>query len=233
MVLLGGDESQLKNGQDQPLVFDWVALREIRQYVESTAESPRKCARLIVSDRARARIGDDNLELLSTLEQRGVIEVHRIRSEEFTGGRYRNQQMQASDAMLAIGGGKGTYISGSDMTAIGKPVLPLDFEIGALSEDGDGGLLLHKELMQDTSRFFPCTHDILNDRLDTLTLRIHPTSVVAQRAAELLSNEMEACGATQHGKASFFEPIKRLARKLTWSEWVRWGERIFDIFRWS
>ena len=231
VVLLGSDESQAVSDQGNPLIFDWIVLREIRAYMEGTTNSPRQYVRLVMSDTARKRISDDDLELLSTLEHRGVIEVRRIRSDEYTGGLYRTQQTGASDAMLAIGGGKGTYVTGNDMIAAGKPVLPLDLDIGALSEDGGGALHLHGELMQHASRFFPCTHNALSDRLDTLTLRVHSPSIVAQRAAEFLSRELEACGASLQPKRVSFEPIRRLARRLTWSEWVKLGERLLDMFR--
>ncbi len=60
--------------------------------------------------------------------------------------------------MVAIGGGKGTYICGMDVLSAGKPVLPVDLNIRAFSGDGDGAILLHRELMDDPPRFFPGIH---------------------------------------------------------------------------
>ena len=154
---------------------------------------PRICARIVMPDHAVAsKLSDGNLQILTGLQQRGVVEIERIRREQYTGGRYRELQVKLADAMVAVGGGKGTYICGTDMLAAGKPVLPVDLKIGAFSEDGDGALLLHRELMDNPARFFPGIHETVMDRLDTLTMDrdLHQVSAVAQRTAEFLASEL-------------------------------------------
>ena len=193
LVVLASDDSATLNSRGVPRIFDWVALREVERYVESTTEGPRKCARIVMPDYiVESRLSQGNLRTLSNLQQRGVLEVERIRRAEYTGGRYRELQVELADAMVAVGGGKGTYICGTDMLDTGKPVLPIDLNVGALSGDGDGALLLHRELMDDPARFFPGSHETVMDRLDTLTLEreIHHVSAVAQRAAEFLASEL-------------------------------------------
>ena len=193
LVILASDDSATLDSRNVPRIFDWVALREVERYVESTTEDPGKCARIVMPDHVvESRLSDGNLRTLTSLQQRGVVEVERIRREEYTGGRYRELQVELADAMVAVGGGKGTYISGTDMLAAGKPVLPIDLNIGAFSEDGDGALLLHRELMDNPARFFPGIHEPVMDRLDTLTLEreIYQVSAVAQRAAEFLASEL-------------------------------------------
>ena len=193
LVILASDDSATLDSRGVPRIFDWIALREVERYVESTTEGLRKCARVVMPDHVVAsRLSEGNLRTLSNLQQRGVVEVERIRREEYTGGRYRELQVELADAMVAIGGGKGTYICGTDMLAAGKPVLPIDLNIGAFSGDGDGALLLHRELMDDPARFFPGNHEPIMDRLDTLTLErdIHSVSAVAQRVAEFLASEL-------------------------------------------
>ena len=61
-----------------------------------------------------------NLRLLRNLEQRNVIERCPIRREVFTGGEYRKVMVEKADAMLAIGGGKGTYSAGTEMISQGQ-----------------------------------------------------------------------------------------------------------------
>jgi len=206
LVILASDDSATLDSRGVPRIFDWVVLREVERYVESTTEGPRKCARVVMADHVVAsRLSEGNLRTLSNLQQRGVVEVERIRREEYTGGRYRELQVELADAMVAIGGGKGTYICGMDMLAAGKPVLPIDLNIGAFSGDGDGALLLHRELMDDPARFFPGNHESVMDRLDTLTLEreIHQVAAVAQRTAEFLALEMPLEGPT------LAEPVHR------------------------
>ena len=135
IVVLAGDEAGVKDEHGVPYVFDWVALREVERYANSTTESSRPYARVIMSDKAgESKIDDSNLQLLRNLEQRNAVERFHIRREVFTGGEYRRVMIEQSDAMLAIGGGKGTYTAGTKMSGLGKPVLPLDLQLGSTAK---------------------------------------------------------------------------------------------------
>ena len=81
---------------------------------------------------------------------------------------------------------------GEEMMDLRKPVLPLDLKIGALSEDGEGALLLHKELQSNPSEFFPATHSHVINQIESLSLQggNHQAASVAQRAVEILSREL-------------------------------------------
>ena len=218
LVLLASDESSTMDVQGRPHIFDWVALRGVEQYVESAIEHPRTCAQIIMSDQAvESRLDDRHLRTLTNLEHRGVVKVHHIRREEFTGGEYRLLESKVSDAMVAIGGGKGTYNSGIDMLDAGKLVLPMDLKIGALSEDGDGAISLHRDLIANPSGFFRHTHEDIVHRIHTLSMdrEIYSASEVAQRAAELLSLELES--RQRSGIMKFLSPLDTVVGKfVTW-----------------
>lgn len=226
VVVLGSDESATLRSDGRPRVFDWVVLREVQRYVESTTKTPRTLAKLVMSDQAtETKIDDKNLEIIAKLAQRKVLEIERIRREEYTGGRYRQLQYELADAMVAVGGGKGTYISGTDMLEAGKPVLPLDLKIGSSSEDGVGAPLLFREFMEDPGRFFPESEPEVIDKIETLSLDrgIHQPSVVAQRAAELLFSELER-SETPQGTAiqQFFGFLgKAVHRFIAWVNLIR------------
>ena len=112
-----------------------------------------------MSDEApESKIDDINLQLLRNLEQRSAIKPYYIRRELFTGGEYRQTMSEISDAMLALGGGKGTYSAGSLMIGSDKPVLPIDLHLGSIVEDGEGAVALYKEMMSDPAEFLPGTH---------------------------------------------------------------------------
>ncbi len=127
--------------------------------------------------------------------------------------------------MVAVGRGKGTYVCGTDMLSAGKPVLPVDLNIGAFSGDGDGALLLHQELMEDPARFFPGNHEPIMDQLDTLSLEreIHQVPAVAQRAVEFLSAELALRKPSQWaGIQRFLGAADKTARKfVTWVGIIR------------
>ncbi len=195
LVVLGNDEDSTKDGQGTPHIFDWVVLREVGEYAETTTKAPRPYAYVVMSDEAvEEKISDANLRLLRNLEQRCVVELHRVRRERFTGGEYRKAQIQKADAMLAIGGGKGTYASGRDMTDVGKPVLPLDLRLGALNTDGEGAIALHREMMSNPARFFFNTHRDLMNKIELVSLNrgINDVGAVARVAVEMIKGELNA-----------------------------------------
>ena len=226
VVVLGSDELATLDAHGRPRIFDWVVLREVERYVETTTNPSRTLAKLVMSDQAvETKFDDKNFVVFSRLAQRGVLEVERIRREEYTGGRYRQLELELADAMVAIGGGKGTYISGTDMLEAGKPVLPLDIRVGASSEDGEGAVLLLRELTQDPARFFQNTESEVIDKIDTLSLDrgIHRPSDVAQRAAELLSSELGAGEPEERtGIRGFLGPVDKVVGKfVTWVGLIR------------
>ena len=207
LVVLLGEENRTKGADGRPHIFDWTILRAIEEYVGVTTQAPRIHVRAVMADDAwQSRMDDGNRRTFSNLQQRGVLEVERIRREKFTGGEYRRTECEMADAMVALGGGTGTYSVGEEMMELGKPVLPLDLKIGALSEDGEGALLLHKELQSNPSDFSPATHSHVINQIESLSLQggNHRAGIVAQRAVEILSRELH------RGPASESRGIKRL-----------------------
>ena len=194
IVVLAGDEESTKDADGAPHVFDWLALREVESYTENTTDYPRTCARIVMSDEApESKIAPANLRLLRNLQQRNVVDIYPIPRDVFTGGEYRELMVERADAMLAIGGGKGTYSAGTAMIASGKPVLPLDLKLGSTAEDGDGAIALYREMGLTPSRFFPNTHQGVRNRLGLLSLDrgINEAGTVAQVSAEMLAKELD------------------------------------------
>ena len=129
LVVLLGDENRTKGADGNPRIFDWIIMRAIERYATNTIEPARTLAWVVISDDAWDRkMDDNNRRIFTSLQQRGVLEIERIRREEFTGGAYRRSECELADVMVALGGGKGTYSLGMDMIDLGKPVLPVDLE---------------------------------------------------------------------------------------------------------
>ena len=194
IVVLAGDEASAKDERGKPHIFDWIALREVERYADTTTETPRPCARIIMSDEAREKIDDANLRLLTNLEQRNAVELYSIRREVYTGGEYRDAMIEKSDAMLAIGGGKGTYTAATVMMDLRKPVLPIHIQLGSIVNDGDGAVDLHQEIATNPEWFFPATHNQVANKTGLLSLDrgINDADAVALAAAEMLTQELES-----------------------------------------
>ena len=195
VVVLGNNEDSTKGADNMPRIFDWVVLRQVAEFSRATVQEQRICARIIMSDAAiEDRIGTKNLMLLRDLEQRHAAEVYPIRRERFTGGEYRKALIERADGMVALGGGKGTYSIGTDMAKEAKPVLPFDLALGALSQDGNGALDLHRELLSNPGRFFPNTHEDVRNRTTLVSLNsgINDVRAAARAAAETIEAELES-----------------------------------------
>ncbi|MCY4618742.1 MAG: hypothetical protein OXD50_09360 [Chloroflexi bacterium] len=195
VVVLAGDEEGTKDDRGTPHIFDWVVLREVERYAERTTKPPRIYVRIVMSDTAEERkIEDANLQVLRNLVQRNVANLQYIQSHLFTGGEYRNRQVEISDAMLAIGGGKGTYSTAEEMIGREKPVFPVDLPLGALSDDGNGAVLLHQEMASDPESFFPFTYDdaIHKLSLTKLSRGINEADGAARVAVEMFESEFDA-----------------------------------------
>ena len=195
LVVLAGDEESTKDEHGVPHVFDWLVLREVENYAESTTEVPRPYAKVVMSNEApESKIGLADLRLLRNLEQRNVVELCPIRREMFTGGEYRKVMVKRADAMIAIGGGKGTYSAAIEMISQGKPVLPLDLQLGSAAEDGDGAVVLHRELVSNPGHFLMNTHQSVKNRFGLFSLdrEINDTETVARVTAEMFARELDA-----------------------------------------
>ena len=193
--MLAGDEESTKDEHGVPHVFDWLALCEVETYAETTTEASRPYARIVMSDAApESKIGYANLRLLRNLEQRNVVELCPIRREVFTGGEYRKVMVERADAMIAIGGGKGTYSAAIEMVAQGKLVLPFDLQLGSAAEDGDGAVALYREMLLTPDRFLTNTHQSVKNRFELFSLEreINDPEAVARVSAEMLARELDA-----------------------------------------
>ena len=233
LVVLAGDEESTKDEHGAPHVFDWLVLREVENYAESTTEVPRPYARVVMSDEApESKIDAHNLRLLRNLEQRNVLELCPIRREVFTGGEYRKVMTERADAMIAIGGGKGTYSACAEMIASCKPVVPLDLQLGSTVDDGDGAVALYREMVSNPGRFLPSTYQDLKNRFGLLSLEheINAPEVVAKVLAEMLAKELDAIPPTEqstNGKrrlTAAWQAVKALpmiAAAIKVFEWAR------------
>ena len=190
-------EEPVKTELDQSvhLVFDWEVLRAVDEYVMRTGNNERRpLAKVFMrSDAMQTKISNANGNLIGKLQSNNAIEVHHIESDLYSGGEYRDWQTDFCHAMVAIGGGKGTYQVADKMLKAGRPVMPMDIEIGAYSEDGNGAVQLLSEMKSDQRTFLPRNYELVCSKLYALSLEnpCWPTERVAYTIAAILSNELE------------------------------------------
>ena len=178
-----------------PTIFDWTVLRAVAQVLDDSDENANRVLAHVITaaDSFTKRFSSENAHLIQRLQMKGAIDVQHIDENRYYGGSYRNKQAALSDALIAVGGGKGTYNIGDRMLADGKPVMPMDLSIGARSNDGEGALLLLSEMKTDQRTFLPCGHAVVNRQLYALSLEQPTWSVqrIAYTVANILAAELK------------------------------------------
>ena len=178
-----------------PLIFDWTVLREIDKCVTLIGVPLRRCVIVVTSHKAwSTKMSEAQRQLLAKLSRAGVAVCAYVDDAVHTGGNIGDEQIGRASAMVAIGGGKGVTDRAYKMMRKGRPVLPMDLSVGALSGDGDGALALHKKLLAEPQRFFPVTADQVRRYVPSLSLDVQEADVdaVATRVVELLAAEFDA-----------------------------------------
>ena len=196
-VLATDEPTRTENGVEVPIAFDWEVLRTVDRYVQNRpgGYAGRVLVRAATGDDSdKKRFSDQQRQLIRRLQDKKALEILHIPESVYSGGDYRNRLVDMSDGMIAIGGGKGTYIAGDMMLDAGKPVMPMDIRIGASREDGEGALKLLAEMKSDSKLFLPTRHEIVKTGLSTLSLEgaCPPVERIANEVAAILKSELEA-----------------------------------------
>ena len=127
-VLATREPVRVENTRSVPLSFDWEVLRTIDCHLEQrdNMASYNMAHVFMGSDSMDKRFTPENATLIQRLQAKGAIDIRHIEESLYSGGEYRDRQAELCDAMIAIGGGKGTYQVADKMLSFGKPVMPMD-----------------------------------------------------------------------------------------------------------
>ena len=195
-VLAAGEPTRQGANGSVPLIFDWTVLRAVAQTLEDgQAEAGSVLARVVTgTDSITKRFSPENARLIQGLQTRGAIDVLHLDESRYYGGSYRDLLAGLADALIVVGGGKGTYDIGNRMMEAGKPVMPMDIVIGSRYDDGGGALQLLSEMKTDGQTFLPRFHEVVGRRLYTLSLEtpVWPIRRVAYAVAEIVAGELES-----------------------------------------
>ena len=194
-VLATHEPVRVEDGITVPLAFDWEVLRTVDRYLENRYDTAGSgIVRVFTgTDSMEKRFNAENVRLFQHLQAKRALDVRHIEEDLYSGGTYREWQADLCDAMIAIGGGGGTYQVADKMLSLGKPVMPLDIRIGSRHRDGEGAIQLLEEMKSDQQLFLPRSHQVVNSSLYALSLEQPYWSVskVADAVVQILAYEME------------------------------------------
>ena len=181
------------NGDNKLLLFDWKVVKAVDKLIPGDSSQVR--LRILAShERLQSKANPEQRRLLGGMIARGVAELVPLEEEVLTGGNVGDEQIEHATAMVALGGGKGVLDRARKMTKKLLPVLPLDLQLGANSEDGAGALGILKNFQANPLTYMPNSGNKVVKVLPALSLQepVMPLSDISKRIVKIFHEEEQA-----------------------------------------
>lgn len=173
-------------------LFDWTALGEVLRFarmLESVGRKPdRPLARVITSQKNISKIPAERMADWDYLLRTGSVDCQPLEVNWSAAAHIRHRQAEAGDGLVILGGGEGVEHSASLYVERGRPVIPLDPELGAFYSDGSGGAArLYKHALSKPERFVRHNATEFRNKLNLISVtRSQDGLSVAKGVLELL-----------------------------------------------
>lgn len=145
-------------GDGPAIIFYWTIIEAVSRALSdhlSTAITPQgTILKSLVTLKTDAQIPDQRRVLYSDLRNAGAVSMEFVPEGWTFGGIRRERQAQLGDILIAISGGAGVEHLAREYARRGKPVIPLDLQLGSSSKDGSGAAGLFRTALTDTTTFF-------------------------------------------------------------------------------
>jgi len=181
------------NGDNKPLLFDWTVAKAVDKLIPGDSSQVR--LKIIASqERLQSKANLEQRRLLVGMIARGLAEHIPLEEEVLTGGNVGDEQIDHATAMVALGGGKGVLDRARKMAKKRLPVLPLDLQLGANSEDGAGALGVLKNFQANPLTYMPNSGKKVVKVLSALSLQepAMPLSDISKRIVKIFHEEEQA-----------------------------------------
>ncbi len=181
------------NGDNKPLLFDWTVAKAVDKLTPGDSSQVR--LKIVASqERLQTKANHEQRRLLMGMIARGVAELVPLEEEVLTGGNVGDEQIEHATAMVALGGGKGVLDRARKMTKRLLPVLPLDLQLGANSEDGAGALGVLKSFQAAPLTYMPNSGNMVVKVLPALSLQepVLALSDISTRIVKIFYEEERA-----------------------------------------
>lgn len=172
---------------DYPCIFDWTALEAVAASRSSVTPWPAvRPAQIVVvgSQRGLQKIPECRVSTWKECRVRGNFELKLMPPGWRMGELIRESQVLSGDVLVVLGGGAGVERLADLYRDEGKPVVPIHADLGAFSNDGNGGsCFLHDCALADTRAYFR-----LRDSVGSATARLSALRLTADSDAGALAS---------------------------------------------
>ena len=181
------------NADNKPLLFDWTVAKAVDKLIPNDCSQVR--LKIVASqERLHSKANAEQRKLLMGMIARGVAELAPLDEDVLTGGNVGDEQIEHATAMVALGGGKGVLDRARKMAKKSLPVLPLDLQLGANSEDGAGALGVLKNFQTNPLTYMPNSGNKVVKVLPALSLQepVISLSDISKRIVKIFYEEEQA-----------------------------------------
>ena len=143
-VIPFGREPLLKERTDGPsVVFDWTTAEAVYRALKDGWAKPSgpngRLVATLATSKTDSQIPETRRATYQELRNAGAVSME-VLNPGWTAGALRRERLaQLGDILIGISGGQGVEQLAIEYSSKGKPVLPLDIQLGASTRDGSGG----------------------------------------------------------------------------------------------
>jgi len=243
------------------IIFDWTALAAAHNCLRdgvSLAQGPQgRFIAAVVTSKLDRQVPVPRQRIWNELRAENAVKLEFIEPGWASGAVRRARQAQLGDIFIALSGGEGVEHLAQEYAAVGKPVIPLDLDIGSSRGDGSGGAArLAREALAHPERFVRLSDpDAAGDLLARLTTHqgtvdvmdiaqaivklIHALESPTAFYVRLLNNMVPEFNAVERFFRNVLDPVvknfgyKAVEMGLETSTYAWMNEAIFDSLHYS
>lgn len=144
-LLVGvGKEPRMEGRPDAlPIIFDWTVIDAVGNYLRSdpTAQlaSQGEVLVTVVTQKTEQQIPEDRRAIWQELLEVGAVRIEYMEPGWASGAVRRVRMAEFGDALIIVSGGEGVEHLAREYAFQGKPVIPIDLDLGSSAGDGTGG----------------------------------------------------------------------------------------------
>lgn len=243
------------------IIFDWTALaaahKSMQDGIALVQGVQGRLITTVVTSKTEQQIPESRRHIWNELRAANAVKLVFIEPGWASGGLRRTRQAQLGDILIALSGGEGVEHLAQEYAAAGKPIIPLDLDIGSSRDDGSGGAArLAREALAHPERFVRISDpDAAGDLLVSLATHHGTTAIthVVQAVIDvihalesptvfyvrLLNNALPEFSAVEHFFRNVLDPVVKnfnykaveMGREASTYAWM--NEAIFDDLHYS
>jgi hypothetical protein len=159
-VIPFGREPLLRDRSDGPsIIFDWTVAETVHQLLQEGRVDPSgpngRLIATLATSKTDANVPESRRGIYEDLRSREAVSTEFLEPGWTAGAIQRQRLAQLGDILVGLSGGQGLEHLAIEYSTRGKPVIPLDLQLGSSSHDGSGGAArLFERALANPSDFF-------------------------------------------------------------------------------